>query len=225
MFIKRKVFFFTPLLVLPILYILGCSTTPNIYPPSQLPILDSSGIYHTVTKGQTLWGISKQYGVDLEQLTKINRILDNRSIEVGQKIFIPDKLRDKVLEHQYSVGDDFIWPVKGRVVCPFGATFKNMVNKGLILTPYDSGDVLASRSGRVVFLGKKFAGLEATLIIDHADGFFTVYGVNSDIFVKPGEMVKRGTVISRISTSGKNAYLHFEIRKGQTPQNPTFYLS
>ena len=104
MFIKRRIFLFIFLLILPIFYILGCSTTPNIYPALQPPILDSPGVYHTVTKGQTLWGISKQYGVDLELLTKINRILDNRSIEIGQKIFIPDKLRDKKLEHAYSQG-------------------------------------------------------------------------------------------------------------------------
>jgi lipoprotein NlpD len=188
------------------------------------PFVDLTGVYHKVERGETLWRISRSYGVDLGELTRVNRITDNTSIEVGQKIFIPDKLKDKIAVSRYAESDDFIWPLKGRVINSFGQTANNMINKGIKISPYGAQDILASRSGRVVFLGKNFAGLNRAIILDHSDGFFTVYGLGSDVFVKPGDNVKRGAVIGRVTGSGKDDYLHFEIRKGHLPQNPYHYL-
>ncbi len=47
------------------------------------------GIYHTVTKGQTLWRISQAYKVSLKKVMKVNKIADASKIEQGQKLFIP----------------------------------------------------------------------------------------------------------------------------------------
>ncbi|MBN2831543.1 MAG: peptidoglycan DD-metalloendopeptidase family protein [Candidatus Omnitrophica bacterium] len=197
-------------------FLSGCATTaPYIPPAPSKPPSDLTGTYHRVEKGETLWRISKRYGADLEELTRINRITDNTFIEVGQKIFIPDKLKDEVKVLKYAASDDFIWPLKGRVVS---------FNKGIKISPYSPQDILASRSGKVVFLGKNFTGLNRAVILDHGDGFFTIYGLSSDVFVKPGESVKRGAVIGRITGSGKDNCLHFEVRKGHLPQNPYHYL-
>lgn len=221
---------FTACLLVNICYLLflsGCATKSlHIAPVPPGPSVGLPGIYHKVVKGETLWRISKRYGVDLEELTRINRITDNTSIEVGEKIFIPDKLRDKIMVSRYIDSDDFIWPLKGRVINSFGQTANNMINKGIKISPYGAGaqDILASRSGRVVFLGKDFAGLDRAVIIDHNDGFFTVYGLGSDVLVKPGDNVKRGAIIGRVTGSGKDVCLHFEIRKGHLPQNPYYYL-
>jgi murein DD-endopeptidase MepM/ murein hydrolase activator NlpD len=64
------------------------------------------------------------------------------------------------------------------------------------------------------------------LIIDHGDGFSSVYARNSEVFIKVGENIKKGTVIAKVGSAGrdKNEYLHFQIRKGHIPQNPNFYL-
>lgn len=202
----------------------GCATVPYVAPVSPKPPLDLPGIYHKIEKGQTLWRISRMYGVDLQELTRVNRITDNTSIEVGQRILIPNQLRSRVEVIKYAEGDDFIWPVRGRVVSSFGQTVNNMVNKGIRITPYESKDIAASRSGKVVFLSDNFAGLGKTIILDHGDGFFTVYALSSEVFVKPGDSVKRGSVIARITGSGRGGDLHFEIRKGHLPQNPIFYL-
>lgn len=164
------------------------------------------------------------YGVDLQELTRINRIADSTSIEVGQRILIPNQLRNMVEVIKYADGDDFIWPVRGRVVSSFGQTVNNMINKGIRIAPYESKDVVASRSGKVVFLSDNFAGLGKTIILDHGDGFFTVYALSSEVFIKPGDSVKRGSVIARITGLGRAGDLHFEIRKGHLPQNPIFYL-
>jgi len=164
------------------------------------------------------------YGIDLEQLTRINRITDSTSIEAGEKIFIPGQTQERAEVLKYTDSDDFIWPVRGRVVGSFGQTVNNMINKGIKIAPYGSKDILASRSGRVVFFNNNFAGLGKTIILDHGDGFFTVYALISETFVKPGDSVKKGAVIARISGLDKDSCLLFEIRKGHLPQNPIFYL-
>ena len=206
-------------------FLSGCATIPYVKPVSPQSV-NLPGIYHSVEKGETLWRISKMYGTDLEELVKINRITDGTVIETGQKIFIPNQFKPKPAYVRYADNDDFIWPSRGRVVGSFGQTINNMVNKGINIVPYGSRDIIASRSGRVVFLSNNFAGLGKTIILDHGDGFFTVYSLSSEVFVKPGDSIKQGTVIARLGSpgEGKKGYLHFQVRKGHLPQNPIFYL-
>jgi len=205
-----------------LLNISGCVPSPYIkraVPPG-LP-----GIYHRVEKGQTLWRISKLYDVELEQIATINHIPDATKIESGQLIFIPHRQRQIPTFDRYS-SDDFIWPIRGKVIATFGQTVNNMLNKGINIQPYNNLDVVAARSGRVVFYKDNFGYFGKTLIIEHNDGFSTVYARNSQVFIRVGDNVEKGAVIARVDSAGrgKNTYLHFEIRKGYTPQNPFFYL-
>lgn len=200
-------------------FLSGCATAPYLKPITPQSV-NLPGVYHNVEKGETLWRISKVYGVGLEELVKINQIADSTVIEPGQKIFIPNQSKPKSVYIQYAGNDDFIWPLKGRIVGSFGQIVHNMINKGINIAPYGSRDIIASRSGRVVFLSNNFAGLGKTIILDHGDGFFTVYSLSSELFVKPGDNIKQGTIIARLGSR----YLHFQVRKGHLPQNPVFYL-
>jgi murein DD-endopeptidase MepM/ murein hydrolase activator NlpD len=79
----------------------------------------------------------------------------------------------------------------------------------------------------VVFSSDNLKRFSKTIIIDHGDGFSTVYARNAQILVKPGESVQRGTLIAKVGSNSmrdKNTYLHFEIRKSHIPKNPYFYL-
>jgi len=200
----------------------GCAPTAYVkpMPPSGVP-----GIYHKIERGQTLWRISKMYNVDLDQLASINHILDTTVIETGQLIFIPNRKKPQTMPIKSS-SDDFIWPIKGRVIAAFGKTYANMINKGLNIQPYQNTDVVAARGGKIVFYADDFGGFGKTIIIDHGDGFSTVYARNAQVFIKPGEYVQAGALIAKAGSAGrdKNNYLHFEIRKGHIPQNPYYYL-
>ncbi len=206
----------------------GCAPTPYIAQPAK-PRFDMPGIYHRVEKKETLWRISKMYSVDLEELVKINRIQDATSIEVGQLIFIPGLKKEPSpkAERPKANFDDFIWPLKGKVITSYGSTFNNMLNKGINIQPLAGQDVVASRSGRIVFYDDDFLSFGKTIIIDHGDGFQTVYARNNQVMVKVGDAVQKGAVVAKVGSSGrdKNTYLHFEIRKNHLPQNPNFYLS
>ncbi len=215
-----------PLLILffPALTLLGCASVPLVTSPR--PGEGIPGIYHRVEKGQTLWRISKMYGLDLDELVSVNRIPDATNIEPGQLIFIPQRKPAQAFYGEPK-SEDFIWPLKGRVIAGFGQSTKNTINKGVNIQAYDGAEVVASRSGKVVFRSLSFADYGKTIIIDHGDGFSTVYAMNSELLVNLGEQVRKGSVIARVGSregSGKHGYLHFQIRKGYSSQNPYFYL-
>lgn len=157
------------------------------------------------------------YDVDMDEIVRVNHIPDATNVEIGQMIFIPSAKRAEAQVAKYSSSDDFIWPVKGRVVTTFGQSSNNVINKGVNIQSY-SGDVIASRSGKVTFLDEHFGGFGKTIIIDHGDGFSTVYAMNSEILIKPGDYIQKGVRVAKASN------LHFEIRKGHIPKNPLFYL-
>lgn len=96
---KRQLF----LLVLAGLFVSGCATAP--YRPSI--VLPPGGIYHIVAGGQTLYSISKAYGVDIRELMRLNNIKDPNQIGVGERLFIPriaaPAVENLVGEKQYRV--------------------------------------------------------------------------------------------------------------------------
>ena len=204
----------------------GCQTLPPAVETPKIPPVP--GVYHKMERGQTLWRISKIYSVDLEELVKINHITDTTNIETGRTLFIPKRTQQNEIMPQTGQinSEEFIWPIKGKVIAGFGQIVDNIVNKGLDIAPAYDSNVVASRAGRIVFYHPQFCGYGKTVIIDHGDGFFTVYAGNSEVLVKIGDTVKKNSIIAKAENSQKqkNTFLHFEIRKGSTPQNPYFYL-
>jgi murein DD-endopeptidase MepM/ murein hydrolase activator NlpD len=202
----------------------GCATIE--YAPAPAPSLPSRalsvpGIYHKVERKQTLWAISKLYGVELDAIINANNISDAAQIRAGQTIYIP-RLQKKVpLRSAYSSSkQDFIWPVKGKVVSGFGEKTKNTVNKGMTFRLYSNRNVIASAQGAVVFINENLKGYGKTIIIAHRDGIMTVYAFLSRILVKPGDHISQGTLIAQC----QDGVMYFEIRKGHISQNPYYYL-
>ena len=81
--------------------------------------------------------------------------------------------------------------------------------------------------GIVVFAGDSIPGFGRMLLIRHADGFTTAYAHNSAIFPKVGARVERGQLIAHVGSSGAVAapQLHFEMRLGRKPLDPTRHLT
>ena len=215
------------ILILIFLGLAGCVTAPQYTGPS-LPVSVQviGGVHHRVEAGQTLWKISQLYAVDIDDIVRSNHISESSTIEIGQILLIPNRLRPQNVPIKSS-GDDFIWPLKGRVIGGFGSTYRNLINKGINIQAPVGSDILATRSGRVIFYASSFGNYGKTIIIDHGDGICSVYSRISELFVQPGENVRKSALVGRVGTSirDKNSYLHFEIRKGALPQNPLFYLS
>jgi len=185
---------------------------------------------HTVRAGETLWAISKLYGTDVAALANANSINSSSPIETGQILIIPGaspRSTEKKVNYSARRSATFIWPVRGNIAAPFGSKVDKSVNKGIDIRAGEGSNVSASRGGKVVYCDSHLKGFGRTVIIDHMDGFQTVYSYNSGIAVKVGDMVEQRDVIASVGSSGRaqEPMLHFEIRKNGEPQNPEFYLS
>jgi len=205
--------------------IAGCATTGPVgtgYKPAPIERPKTPGAYHKVEKGQTLWRIAKFYNVSIDDIVTANRIPDITQISVGQLLFIPNPKPGKPAE---SV-TDFIWPVKGKIISFYGSKKDGVLNKGIDICVREGTDIVASRPGKVVFCDSKLKGWGETIIIDHLDGFSTLYAQNSMVLVKTGDNVRQGQVIAKAGKTGRadRPCLHFEIRKGEKPENPFYYL-
>ena len=121
----------------------------------------------------------------------------------------------------------FQWPLKGRVVLPFGAQEDGVSLKGIVLEAADGAAVVAAGSGRVVVADERLQGYGKTLILEHSAEFSTIYARNSEILVKPGQRVLRGQPIAKVGRGGKGNIprLYFEVRKKSEAQDPLTYLS
>ncbi len=189
----------------------------------------SAATAHTVKPGETLWSISKMYNVDLDSLAKANSITDARVIEKGQVLTIPaaPKASARPTSFKPAKTASFAWPVRGSIISRFGENADATVNKGLDIRAALGQDVVAAKAGRVVYCDSYFKGFGQTVIVDHMDGYQTVYSYNSDILVKVGDMVRQNEVIAKAGQSGRaqEPMLHFEIRCNGEPQDPIRYLS
>jgi murein DD-endopeptidase MepM/ murein hydrolase activator NlpD len=127
---------------------------------------------------------------------------------------------------KYDIKNEpFSWPIKGYIVTPFGISGGSR-SKGIDIRSGEGASVRAAKSGRVVYCDPHLKGFGKTVIIDHGGGLQTVYAYNSEILVKVGDAVERGTVIAKAGSTGraKEPSVHFEVRKNGEPQNPAYYL-
>ncbi|MFP4472260.1 MAG: murein hydrolase activator EnvC family protein [Candidatus Omnitrophota bacterium] len=188
---------------------------------------DRSGVYHEVGSDQTLWRISRVYGVPLDEIIRANAIEDASLIKEGQRLLIPGA--DEVIELDVMPLEDgpgageFVWPAAGKVVAYFGHPADSYLNKGIQIRLEKSAAVQAARPGKVVF-ADHLPGYGSTVIIDHQDGLSSVYARNGALLKRVGERVRRGEQIG-IMPDSSNPCLYFEIRKDGVADNPLFYLS
>lgn len=117
----------------------------------------------------------------------------------------------------------FGWPARGRII----EGFKSGSNDGINIAVPDGTIVKAAADGVVAYAGDELKGYGNLVLIRHPNGFVSAYADNGELDVKRGQMVKRGQAIAKSGQSGNvsSPQLHFELRKGQTPVNPTRYLA
>lgn len=104
----------------------------------------------------------------------------------------------------------FIWPVRGRVVAPFGPDGMQKMD-GIKIATNVGTTVRASAAGEVKYAGSEIPGFGNLVLIEHANGFFTAYAHLSRIQVKIKDPVRQNQEIGE-SGSAPEAALYFEMR-------------
>jgi murein DD-endopeptidase MepM/ murein hydrolase activator NlpD len=144
----------------------------------------------------------------------------------------PGSFRDYLPSLAESLGlspktdSPFIWPVNGRVVSTFGKTTEGGRNDGINIAVPQGTPVRAAADGVVSYVGNELKGYGNLLLIRHDNGFVTAYAHADRIAVERGERVRRGDTVAYTGATGDvtQPQLHFEIRQGVKPVNPTAYL-
>ncbi len=116
------------------------------------------------------------------------------------------------------------WPVNGRLIAHFGSARGDTRSKwdGVLISSQAGTQVRAIHPGRVVF-ADWLRGAGLLVIVDHGDGYLSLYGHNQSILSRPGDMVQTGQAISTVGNTGgqDQAALYFAIRQKGKPADPT----
>jgi septal ring factor EnvC (AmiA/AmiB activator) len=119
------------------------------------------------------------------------------------------------------------WPVAGTLLHDFGQPRGGGVKwNGVVLAAQRGREVRAVYHGRVAF-ADWLAGLGMLVIVDHGDGYMTLYGYNETILKDTGDWVAPGDAIATVGDSGGQAQtgLYFELRRGTKPENPRRWVT
>ncbi len=124
-------------------------------------------------------------------------------------------------------GNSFRWPVRGRVVSEFGAKPDGGHNDGIDLAVPQGTPVQAAENGVVAYAGNELKGYGNLVLIRHANNWVSAYAHNEEILVRRGDKVRRGQVIAKAGATGSVSQpeVHFELRKGSRPVDPTKFMS
>ena len=155
-----------------------------------------------------------------EDVELLKEMLDDKEKEI--ETFIEDV--EKQFAYLETVPDKM--PAEGRLTSkygnrkdPFGKGYR--FHQGIDIANDRGTDIRAAGSGVITFVGYR-GGYGKTIIIDHGNGYKTLYGHNSKNLVKIGDRVEKGEVIAKIGSTGRSTgpHLHFEVHKGDKSINP-----
>ncbi|MSQ15357.1 MAG: M23 family metallopeptidase [Dehalococcoidia bacterium] len=206
----------------------------------ELDIPPVSGTVHIVKENETAGAIASRYGVDLQAVTAFqgNHLSDPNILSPGTKLVIPggakppDPPRIMVaaapapapvapsapLQSNRS-GLTLQWPASGPVSTYAG-------HKGTDIGAGYGAPVYSAEAGVVALAAELYDGYGLHIVVDHGNGFSTLYGHLSQMLVSPGQVVGRGAQIGKVGMTGRTsgAHLHFEVRYGGLYRNPLEYL-
>ena len=115
----------------------------------------------------------------------------------------------------------FIWPVKGSVVSPFGASGMGRRNDGVDIGAPEGSEVKAAAVGEVVYAGDQVPGFGNLVLIKHAGGWVSAYAHMGQVDVHMRDTVYQGQQIGTVGETGgaNQPELHFELRYAATPED------
>jgi murein hydrolase activator len=118
-------------------------------------------------------------------------------------------------------------PAKGELLRMFGRIRQGQIKwKGIIIKGQVGSPVIAVHQGKVLY-ADWLRGFGLVTVLDHGDGYMSLYGHNQALLKQAGDIVDAGETIALLGQSGGQSYpnLYFEIRHKGQPINPTSWLN
>lgn len=207
-----------------------------IKPKQILKILPITGVRHQVKRGETIYSIAKYYGVDAQNIIDypFNTFSNDEifALTSGQELIVPEgvepsqiftgtrEIARTVAPIPGVVGEGrFIWPTNGMITQKY-----SWYHPGVDIANRSNPPVVASATGTVVTAGWNGGGYGNYVIIDHGNGYQTLYGhlLNNSISVKVGDKVNQSQKIGTMGNTGRSTgtHLHFEIKSSGGKVDP-----
>ena len=210
----------------------------RIKPGQILKIPPITGVVHKVKLGDNIYKIAKKYGVDPQAIINFPfndfQDLDTFSLKTGQFIYVPDgviasktsplprrNLARTPIQAGVKGNSNFIWPTSG--VITQRASWYHMA---IDIANRHAPPVIAADSGNIIYAGCIRHGYGCHIVIDHHNGYKTLYAHLQRIYVRVGEAVRQGQQIGQMGSTGRSTgtHLHFEIRLHDIKLNPLKFL-
>jgi murein DD-endopeptidase MepM/ murein hydrolase activator NlpD len=206
----------------------GISSASAIKPGTQLRIPNINGLIYKVRPADNLASISKRFNIDTTRIVDANDLGSSRLIS-GQSLFIPGaRLPDS--EVKQALGQKVAWPARGPLSSFFGYrddpfTGVRRFHAGIDIVVNSGTPVRAAIDGKVSDVGYN-ANYGNYIILNHADGFQTLYGHLTSATVAVGSRVAQGSMIGISGNTGYSTgpHLHFGLFRRSLPLNPLKYL-
>ncbi|MEI6326981.1 MAG: M23 family metallopeptidase [Candidatus Roizmanbacteria bacterium] len=196
-----------------------------------------SGVVHHVEPGENIYLVAKKYGIDAQNIVNFpfNEFKDDAFTLIGgSDLVIPGGsiaepkqpiFADTYVFAQVQAGvkgsSSFIWPTNG-IITQYPASY----HMALDIANPSQPPVIAADTGTVIYSGCFSWGYGCHIIIDHNNGYRSLYGHLSRRDVEQGATVSQGQQIGTMGSTGRSTgtHLHFEIRQGSTLLNPQNFL-
>ncbi|HNY04459.1 MAG TPA: M23 family metallopeptidase [Candidatus Woesebacteria bacterium] len=207
-----------------------------IKPNQIIKILPVTGVKHTVKRGETIYSIAKYYGVDAQNIIDypFNSFSNDETFALvaGQELIVPEGIKPKeiITGTKYIartvapipgvVGEgNFMWPTSGVITQRY-----SWYHPAVDIANASNPPVVAAATGSVVQAGWNVGGYGYYVVVDHGNGFQTLYAhlLNNSIVVKAGDKVSQGQKLGTMGSTGRSTgtHLHFEIKSGSGKINP-----
>lgn len=152
----------------------------------------------------------------------VSFVLDAKKLESGEA---------KAQNETFDFNIPSIWPTEGKISSLFGMRLhpiskQNKFHEGVDIANLKSTDIIATADGTVEFSGKK-SGYGKAVIVNHGNGFKTLYAHASELIVSKGNTVKKGMLIAHMGSTGMSTgpHLHYEIRLNDEPIDPMMFVN
>jgi murein DD-endopeptidase MepM/ murein hydrolase activator NlpD len=212
--------------------------TDTIKPGDVLKIPPVTGVVHKVIAGENIYTIAKKYKTDAQAIVNFPfndfTDMDNFGLKAGQTLYVPNGVIEEEQQRYFAMNptyaqvnagvrgsSNFIWPTTGLIT-----QYPIWYHMALDIAANNAPPIIAADTGTVIYAGCINWGYGCHVIIDHGNGFQTLYGHMSYIAVSAGQTISQGQTVGTMGSTGRSTgmHCHFEIRLGGVLQNPLNYL-
>jgi LysM repeat protein len=198
----------------------------------ELFILPLNGAYHEVKAGDTLDSIAQRYSVEVSVIVECeyNDLAEPYALQAGQSLVVPGGTRPVVPRYVRATAPpptnapqgtgNFMWPTSGYLTQSYW-----LGHQGIDIGAPTGTPIYAADAGYVAATGW-MGGYGNYVVVNHGNGFETLYAHMSEIRAIAGQGVDRGRLIGLVGSTGRSTgpHLHFEIRQGGVKRNPIGFL-